>query len=71
MKNSVDSSDIGSQELRILDELQKDCRLSNQELAERVNLSPSACWRRVRALEESGAIQGYVAKADPLRVDLG
>lgn len=61
---------IGPQELRILDELQQDCRLSNQELAERVNLSPSACWRRVRALEENGVIQGYVAQVDPERVGL-
>ena len=61
---------IGAQELRILDELQRDCRMSNQELAERVNLSPSACWRRVRALEEDGVIQGYVAKVDPERVGL-
>ncbi len=70
MDNPVTFTGIGPQELRILDELQQDCRLSNQELAERVNLSPSACWRRVRALEENGVIQGYVAKVDPERVGL-
>ncbi len=70
MDNPVTFTGIGAQELRILDELQRDCRLSNQELAERVNLSPSACWRRVRALEEDGVIQGYVAKVDPERVGL-
>lgn len=42
----------------ILLHLQNDARLSNAELAERVNLSPSACHRRVRLLEESGLISG-------------
>ncbi len=46
---------------RILAELQHDGRLSNVELAARVNLSESATLRRVRALEEAGTIQGYVA----------
>jgi Lrp/AsnC family leucine-responsive transcriptional regulator len=45
----------------ILRELQRDGRLSNQELAERIGLSPSPCLRRVRALEESGLITGYQA----------
>jgi len=44
---------------RILEILQVDGRLSNQELAERIGLSPSPCLRRVRALEESGLIVGY------------
>ena len=46
---------------RILRELQKDGRLSNAELAERVNLSPSPCLRRLRNLEQSGVIEGYTA----------
>lgn len=45
----------------ILDVLQQDGRISNKQLAERVNLSESACLRRVRALEDSGTIQRYVA----------
>jgi Lrp/AsnC family leucine-responsive transcriptional regulator len=45
----------------ILRELQRDGRLSNQDLAERIGLSPSPCLRRVRALEESGLITGYQA----------
>src|SRR5262245_41895475 len=45
----------------ILSHLQEDGRLSNVELAERVRLSPSACLRRVRNLEASGAIAGYHA----------
>ena len=55
---------------RILEQLQTDGRLSNQELAERVLLSPSPCLRRVRALERSGVIQRYAALLDPLRVGL-
>jgi Lrp/AsnC family transcriptional regulator, leucine-responsive regulatory protein len=57
-------------DLRILDLLQRDSRLSNQELAERVGMSTSACWRRVRALEEAGVIRGYRAEVDPRRVGL-
>lgn len=48
----------------ILEALQADGRLSNQELAERIGLSPSPCLRRVRALEESGLIRGYRALVD-------
>lgn len=55
---------------RILEHLQTDGRLSNQELAERILLSPSPCLRRVRALERSGVIQRYAALLDPLRVGL-
>jgi Lrp/AsnC family transcriptional regulator, leucine-responsive regulatory protein len=57
-------------DLRILDLLQRDSRLSNQELAERVGMSTSACWRRVRALEEAGVIRCYRAEVDPRRVGL-
>ena len=56
---------------RILEILQGDGRLSNLELAERVNLSPSACLRRVRALEEGGVIRRYAALLDPGKVCLG
>jgi DNA-binding Lrp family transcriptional regulator len=45
----------------ILEALQKDGRISNVQLAQYVSLSESACLRRVRALEESGMIRGYVA----------
>lgn len=57
-------------DLHILGLLQRDSRLSNQELAERVGLSASACWRRVRALEEAGVIRGYRAEIDPRRIGL-
>lgn len=52
----------------ILNLLQHDGRLSNQELAQRVHLSPSACLRRVKALEEQGVIAGYVALLNPKAV---
>ncbi len=52
----------------ILEVLQKDGRISNKQLAERVNLSESACLRRVRALEDSGTIQRYVAMLSQDRV---
>ncbi|EXJ14242.1 Lrp/AsnC family transcriptional regulator [Imhoffiella purpurea] len=55
---------------RILEELQRDGRISNQELAERIGLSPSPCLRRVRALEESGIILGYRAWLDAQRIGL-
>jgi len=54
----------------ILDELQKDGRLSNAELAQRVGLSAAPCWRRVRALEEAGYITGYRAVIDRQKVGL-
>ena len=56
---------------RILAQLQADGRLTNQALAERVALSPSACLARVRRLEQAGVIEGYHARLDPFRVDVG
>jgi len=56
---------------RILAELQADGRISNQLLAEKVGLSPAACWRRVRTLEEEGVIQGYSARLDPEKLGQG
>jgi Lrp/AsnC family leucine-responsive transcriptional regulator len=55
---------IEKQDERVLAELQKDGRATNQQLAETVGMSSSACWRRVRALEESGVIAGYAALVD-------
>jgi Lrp/AsnC family leucine-responsive transcriptional regulator len=53
---------------RILTVLQKQGRMTNAELSERVNLSPSACHRRVQRLEEDGYIAGYVALLDARRL---
>lgn len=58
-------------DLRILDLLQHDGRLSNQEIAERVALSPSPCLRRIKRLEQLGVIRQYVALIDPDRIGLG
>lgn len=55
----------------IIDQLRADGRLTNVELAERVNLSPSPCLRRVKALEQSGVIRGYHAEINPEAVDRG
>ncbi|BBG05292.1 MULTISPECIES: Lrp/AsnC family transcriptional regulator [Pseudonocardia] len=56
---------------KILAELQRDGRITVTELAERVRLSVSPCHRRLRALEESGAIAGYRAHLDPGVLGLG
>ncbi len=55
---------------RILEQLQKNGRISNQELADRIGLSPSPCLRRVKALEESGLILGYHANLDAAKLGL-
>ncbi|AFL76381.1 Lrp/AsnC family transcriptional regulator [Thiocystis violascens] len=55
---------------RILAELQSDGRISNQDLAERIGLSPSPCLRRVRALEDAGIILGYRAWLDARKLGL-
>ncbi|MGB6056566.1 MAG: Lrp/AsnC family transcriptional regulator [Burkholderiaceae bacterium] len=56
---------------RILAILQADGRLSNQEVAERVNLSPSPCLRRIKRLEQAGVIRQYVALLAPEKIGLG
>lgn len=55
---------MDSKDRQILTELQADGRLTNQDLSERVNLSPSPCLRRVRLMEERGVITGYTAMVD-------
>ncbi len=61
--------DIDRIDRRILTVLQESGRTSNAELSECVNLSPSACHRRVKRLEAEGVISGYVALLDALRID--
>jgi Lrp/AsnC family leucine-responsive transcriptional regulator len=60
--------DIDSLDHRILEVLQRNGRLSNADLSERINLSPSACHRRVQRLERDGYIKGYVALVDPRKI---
>jgi len=56
---------------KILSILQSDGRLSNQDVAELVALSPSPCLRRIKRLEEAGVIRQYVALLDPDKIGLG
>ncbi len=58
-------------DVAILNELQADGRLTNAELAQRVGLSAAPCWRRARALEESGFIVGYRAEISRHKIGLG
>ncbi|HJM48690.1 MAG TPA: Lrp/AsnC family transcriptional regulator [Alphaproteobacteria bacterium] len=62
---------LDTQDCRILDELQRDGRLSIAELAERIGLSTTPCWRRVRRLQEAGVIRRYVAQLDPQQLGIG
>ncbi len=59
MPQTLDSIDI-----KILDHLQKDASLSTAELAERVGLSQSPCWRRIQRMRDEGYIQSQVAILD-------
>lgn len=61
---------LDARDLQIVRALQDDGRLSNLDLAQRVNLSPSPCLRRVRLLEEAGVIRGYSADVDPRALGL-
>lgn len=63
-------SELDAIDRSILDVLQNDARISNVELSEKVNLSPSPCLRRVRRLESEGTIRSYVTLLDPAEVGL-
>jgi len=58
-------------DIAILQELQRDARLSNTELAARIGISAAPTWRRVKALEEQGYITGYRAEIDRRKIGLG
>ncbi|MFY8157256.1 MAG: Lrp/AsnC family transcriptional regulator, partial [Rhabdaerophilum sp.] len=58
-------------DIKLLDALQRDGRLTNNELAEKVGLSPSQCSRRRSQLEEEGAIRGYHAALEPGALGFG
>ena len=68
MRNAPPEPQLDAIDRDILDELQRDGRLSNVDLAARVHLSPSACLRRVKHLEDSGVIDRYVALINPRAV---
>ena len=63
-KESTTMAQLDATDRRILTVLQKEGRITNADLSERVNLSPSACHRRVQRLEEEGYIGAYVALLD-------
>lgn len=55
---------LDSYDIKILETLQRDGRITKKKLAETVNLSPSPCWERLRRLEKAGLIAGYHARLD-------
>lgn len=68
---SVIMTDIDQIDRRILRELQRDGRLANVELAERIGLSPTATGDRLRRLQKDGVIAGFTARLEPARLGLG
>jgi Lrp/AsnC family leucine-responsive transcriptional regulator len=62
--------ELDNYDRRLLEVLQQDGRISNNDLADRIGLSPSSCLRRMRTLEESGLITGYRALLDAKRLGL-
>ncbi len=62
---------LGRKDRRILAELQRDSRLTTQELADKVGMSSSATWRRVRSLEEAGIIDRYAVIVNPKKAGFG
>ncbi len=67
-ERSLLQMDLDPTDRRILTVLQREGRITNAELSERVNLSPSACHRRTQRLEEEGYIAGFVALLDPRKL---
>ncbi|ADU71814.1 Lrp/AsnC family transcriptional regulator [Pantoea sp. At-9b] len=57
-------------DIKILTQLQQDARITNQNLADAIGLSPSPCWRKVRKLEEDDVIQGYRAVLNRKKIGL-
>ncbi|WP_348643230.1 Lrp/AsnC family transcriptional regulator [Mesorhizobium sp. B2-1-3A] len=70
-KRRQTSGELDVIDRKILSALQGNARLTNNELAEQVGLSPSPCWTRVRRLEANGTIEGYTAVIDQSALGLG
>jgi len=62
--------EVDNIDCKILRALQRQCRLSAQELSDATGISPATCWRRLKALEETGVIRGYRAILDREKVGL-
>lgn len=63
--------ELDAKDRLLLQLMQQDCRLANAELADRAGLSPSACWRRVRAMQDAGVIRSQVAVLDARAAGFG
>ena len=71
MKKNAPSDSLDDIDLQLMRLLQEDGRLSNAKLAQRVALSETPCWHRLRKLEAEGYIQGYQALLDRRKLGLG
>ncbi|MFT5610194.1 MAG: Lrp/AsnC family leucine-responsive transcriptional regulator [Arenicella sp.] len=60
----IQSNKIDVQDRKILKALQQHCRISAQDLSDKVSMSAATCWRRIKALEKKGVIRGYNAQLD-------
>ena len=67
----TESSVLDRTDLRLLALLQRNGRATNSDIAAQVNLSPSACLRRIQRLESAGVVAGYAARLDPKALGLG
>ncbi len=67
----IQNMKLDSIDLRILDILQQDATLQVAEVAQRVGLSTTPCWRRIQRLRDSGVITRQVALLDPQKVNVG
>lgn len=71
MRSGIAQHHLDAVDRAIVGRLQRDGRIPNVDLADAVSLSPSACLRRVKALESDGIISGYRAELDRVRAGLG
>ena len=71
MKKNAPTESLDQTDLQLMRHLQEDGRLSNAKLAQRVALSETPCWHRLRKLESEGYIQGYQAMLDRRKLGLG
>lgn len=62
--------DLDKFDIAILESLQKDARISLQELGKQVGLTSSPCWNRVKRMEEAGVIEGYSVRVNPEKIGL-
>ena len=68
MTKSIDGRTLDEIDKKILRLLRENCHLTTQEVGDRVGLSQTPCWSRIKRLEETGVITGYVALLDPVLV---